>query len=62
MAGADPQWRQAFLSPKMFGIDQNEFFELMPTMAEQALQSGSPGNNPRVPTAEEIIEIYRTLW
>ncbi len=49
-------------TPKMFGIDQNEFFELMPTMAEQALQSGSPGNNPRVPTAEEIIEIYRTLW
>ncbi len=49
-------------TPEMFGIDQNEFFELMPTMAEQALQSGSPGNNPRVPTAEEIIEIYRTLW
>ncbi len=62
MAGADPQWRQAFLSPKMFGIDQNEFFELMPTMAEQALPSGSPGNTPRVPTAEKIIEIYRTLW
>ncbi len=49
-------------TPKMFGIDQNEFFELMPTMAEQALQSGSPGNNPRVPTAEEIIEIYGMLW
>ncbi|MEJ2743349.1 MAG: iron-containing alcohol dehydrogenase [Gammaproteobacteria bacterium] len=49
-------------TPKMFGIDQNEFFELMPNMAEQALQSGSPGNNPRVPTAEEIIEIYRMLW
>ncbi|MEJ2418681.1 MAG: iron-containing alcohol dehydrogenase [Exilibacterium sp.] len=49
-------------TPEMFGIDQNEFFELMPTMAEQALQSGSPGNNPRVPTAEEIIEIYRMLW
>ncbi|MEJ2064463.1 MAG: iron-containing alcohol dehydrogenase [Reinekea sp.] len=47
---------------KMFGIDQNAFFALMPTMAKQALQSGSPGNNPRVPKAEEIIEIYRMLW
>ncbi|MDC0661444.1 iron-containing alcohol dehydrogenase [Marinobacter sp. SS21] len=49
-------------SPELFGIDRSEFFELMPTMAEQALQSGSPGNNPRVPSAEEIIGIYRQLW
>lgn len=49
-------------SPEQFGIDRSEFFELMPTMAEQALQSGSPGNNPRVPGVEEIIEIYQQLW
>ncbi len=49
-------------TPELFGIDRNEFFELMPTMAEQALQSGSPGNNPRVPSAEDIIGIYRQLW
>lgn len=49
-------------TPELFGIDRNEFFELMPTMAEQALQSGSPGNNPRVPTADEIIRLYEKLW
>ena len=49
-------------TPELFGIDRHEFFELMPTMAEQALQSGSPGNNPRVPSAEDIIGIYRQLW
>lgn len=49
-------------TPAGFGIAREAFFELMPTMAEQALQSGSPGNNPRVPDADEIIEIYRSLW
>ncbi|OEY65347.1 iron-containing alcohol dehydrogenase [Marinobacter sp. X15-166B] len=49
-------------TPEVFGIDRDEFFRLMPTMAEQALQSGSPGNNPRVPSADEIIELYQQLW
>jgi alcohol dehydrogenase class IV len=31
-------------------------------MAEQALASGSPANNPRAPNAEEIIELYKKLW
>jgi len=31
-------------------------------MAAQALASGSPQNNPRVPTAEEIEDIYRQVW
>ncbi len=31
-------------------------------MAEQALASGSPGNNPRVPNAEEIAALYREVW
>ena len=30
--------------------------------AEQALASGSPGNNPRVPTAAEIVGLYREVW
>lgn len=48
--------------PEGFGINRTRFFELMPTMAQQALASGSPGNNPRVPTADEIVELYRNLW
>ncbi len=49
-------------TPAQFGIDRNQFFELMPTMARQALASGSPGNNPRVPSEAEMVELYRSLW
>ncbi|MEH6626029.1 MAG: iron-containing alcohol dehydrogenase [Motiliproteus sp.] len=49
-------------SPAQFGIDKQQFFELLPTMATQALASGSPNNNPRVPSAEEVIELYKKLW
>lgn len=47
---------------EQFGIDRERFFELMPTMAQQALASGSPGNNPRVPTVEQMVELYSSLW
>ncbi|ANG64012.1 alcohol dehydrogenase [Marinobacterium aestuarii] len=49
-------------SPAQFGIDRQAFFDLLPVMAEQALASGSPGNNPRVPNAAEITELYQQLW
>lgn len=34
-------------------------FELM---ASQALASGSPQNNPRIPTADEIVRLYQQVW
>lgn len=49
-------------TPAEFGIDKDQFFELRQTMAEQALASGSPGNNPKVPTVEEMMSIYTSLW
>ena len=49
-------------SPAEFGIEQERYFELRATMAEQALASGSPGNNPRVPTVDELIELYAAVW
>jgi len=49
-------------SPKKYGISEKRFFEVIPTMAAQALASGSPQNNPRVPTAGEIEELYREIW
>ncbi|WP_428034174.1 iron-containing alcohol dehydrogenase [Amphritea sp.] len=49
-------------TPEQFGIARQDFFDLMPTMAEQALASGSPNNNPRVPSAEQIVAIYKQLW
>ena len=41
------------------GIDPDKLMALAPTMARDGLDSGSPGNNPRVPTADEIVELYR---
>ena len=49
-------------TPGGFGIDRTKFFELIPTMTQQALASGSPGNNPRVPTAQQIATLYENLW
>ncbi|WP_100657621.1 iron-containing alcohol dehydrogenase [Alteromonas flava] len=45
-----------------FGIAQLEYDALLDVMAEQALASGSPANNPRNPTSAEIIEIYRQVY
>jgi alcohol dehydrogenase class IV len=41
------------------GIEPAKLRAVAATMAKDALDSGSPGNNPRVPTAEEIVELYR---
>jgi len=49
-------------SPKAYGIDKARYDELLPTMAAQALGSGSPQNNPRIPTSDEIIELYRRVY
>jgi alcohol dehydrogenase class IV len=49
-------------SPKSYGIDEARYLAVIETMAEQALSSGSPGNNPRVPSKDEIIALYRQVW
>ncbi|HEV8678771.1 MAG TPA: iron-containing alcohol dehydrogenase [Stellaceae bacterium] len=49
-------------SPKAYGIDRARYDELLPVMANQALASGSPANNPRVPTSDQIIELYRRVY
>ncbi len=41
------------------GIDAKQLMDLAPTMAQDALDSGSPGNNPRIPTVNEIVSLYR---
>lgn len=38
------------------------FRQYTPKMAEDALASGSPGNNPRIPTADEIVTLYEQAW
>ena len=49
-------------SPSAYGIDRKRYDELLPVMTSQALASGSPANNPRVPTSEEIIDLYRRVY
>jgi len=44
------------------GVEADKFNELLPTMAEQAIGSGSPGNNPRIATPEEIVELYKKCF
>lgn len=49
-------------TPSTYGIDKARWEELIPLMAEQALASGSPSNNPVVPTAEDIAALYRAAY
>jgi alcohol dehydrogenase class IV len=49
-------------TPRAWGIDEARWNALLPTMAEQALASGSPANNPRVPSADEILALYRRCY
>ena len=49
-------------SPRAYGIERARYDELLPVMASQALASGSPANNPRVPTSDEIIELYQRVY
>ncbi len=44
------------------GIDKGEWLRLTPLMALQALASGSPANNPVVPTADEIQDLYARIY
>lgn len=47
---------------KDWGIDEQAFYEAIPKMATDALASGSPGNNPKVPTKEELMELYKVAY
>jgi alcohol dehydrogenase class IV len=68
-ASALPEWLEKLNASLGIGrlrdfikADFSVFESKLPAMAEAALASGSPQNNPIVPTAEEIIELYRRVW
>lgn len=44
------------------GVEGTRFQAMLSKMAADALASGSPQNNPRVPTAEEIVQLYEQAW
>ena len=47
---------------EQFGIQKIDFDALINTMCEQAFSSGSPNNNPRIPSLEEMVQLYTLLW
>ena len=44
------------------GVDRAQFDAVKEKMASDALASGSPQNNPVVPTAAEIVALYEQAW
>ena len=49
-------------SPKEYGIKKEDFVNKLDTLAKQAIDSGSPLNNPVVPSHDQIKELYLKLW
>ena len=49
-------------TPGGFGIDKAVWDVKLPLMADQALASGSPANNPRIPSKDEIVALYQVVW
>jgi alcohol dehydrogenase class IV len=49
--------------PRLRDLAERDRFEAcLPKMAADALASGSPARNPVVPTAEDIVSLYREAW
>ena len=49
-------------SLRELGVDKEKLDKLAPKMTEAAIDSGSPANNPRQATKEEIIELYNLAY
>lgn len=47
---------------KDLGIKLDKLKELAPIMAQAAIDSGSPANNPKIATKEEIINLYMKAY
>ncbi len=49
-------------SLKELGVEKDKLKELLPKMADEAIASGSPGNNPRQATRDEIMDLYMAAY
>ncbi len=49
-------------SMRELGVDKEKLAQLASKMSEDAIASGSPANNPRQATKEEIIELYKVAY
>ena len=70
MAGEDPAGEVELLGQQhpyeqmrpSHAPEREHFERVAPDMAEAALESGSPGFNPRVPGADEIVALYASAY
>ena len=46
---------------RAWGVDESRFREVTPAMARDALASGSPANNPRLATHDQVEELYEAV-
>lgn len=49
-------------TPEAHGIDEKTWTEAIPTMVAQAIASGSPANNPRIPTPDDVAALYTEIY
>ena len=49
-------------TPRSFGIDEQDWKKLTPLMAQQAIDSGSPANNPVVPEIAQVAELFEHVY
>ena len=47
---------------KDYGIPEDKYLNNLQKMAQDALDSGSPNNNPRLFTRDELVEIYKEAY
>ena len=45
-----------------FGVPMQAYMGLIAQMVEQAIASGSPNNNPRIPSPSEMSQLYRRAY
>ena len=49
-------------SPEEYGINKEDFIGKLDILSKQAIDSGSPANNPIVPSHNQIKDLYLKLW
>ena len=47
---------------QIIGIDEKTYMSAIEDMAEAALKDACTATNPRVPTKEEVIDLYKKIW
>ena len=65
LVGALEELNRALAIPRLREhprMNEQKFLASLEKMASDALASGSPANNPVIPTAPEIIALYQAAW